>query len=40
MATLASIIDGVVTRAISTNEPSTAILEAAQRQVYAQDIRF
>jgi multiple sugar transport system substrate-binding protein len=40
MASFAAIIDEVITRALSTNEPSAAILESAQREIESKGIRF
>lgn len=40
MAAFASIIDTVITRALGTAEPTTAILEAAQLQVGQAQLRF
>jgi multiple sugar transport system substrate-binding protein len=40
MACFASIIDQVITRALTTSEPSAAILEAAQREIDNKGIRF
>ena len=40
MASFAAIIDEVITRALTTDEPSAAILEAAQRETDAKGIRF
>jgi len=40
MASFAAIINNVVTRATTTNEPSAAILEAAQHQIRLQKIQF
>jgi multiple sugar transport system substrate-binding protein len=39
-AAFALIIDDVITRAITTSEPSTAILESAQREIDDKGIRF
>lgn len=40
MASFAAIIDEVITRALTTDEPSAAILESAQREIDAKGIRF
>jgi multiple sugar transport system substrate-binding protein len=40
MAAFAAIIDEVITRALTTDEPSAAILESAQREIDAKGIRF
>lgn len=40
MAAFAAIIDDVITRALTTDEASAAILETAQGHVHSQDIRF
>ncbi len=40
MAAFAAIIDGVVSRALTTNEASAAILEEAQREIDSKGIRF
>lgn len=40
MAALASIIDTVMTRALTTAEPTTVILEEAQREIETKGIRF
>jgi multiple sugar transport system substrate-binding protein len=40
MAAFAAIIDNVVTRALTTNDTTTAILESAQQQINCQGIRF
>ena len=40
MAAFASIVDGVVTRALGTDEATEAILEAAQQQVERLQLRF
>jgi multiple sugar transport system substrate-binding protein len=40
MASFAAIIDEVITRALTTTEPSAAILESAQREIDAKGIRF
>ncbi len=40
MASFAAIIDNVITRALTTNEPSAAILESAQREIDNKGIRF
>ena len=39
MASFAAIIDDVITRALTTNEPSAAILESAQREIDSKGIR-
>ena len=40
MASFAAIIDDVITRALTTNEPSAAILESAQLKIDSKGIRF
>ena len=40
MAAFAAIIDGVISRALSTSEPSAAILESAQREIDSKGIFF
>lgn len=40
MASFAAIIDDVITRALTTSEPSAAILESAQREIDSKGIRF
>ena len=40
MATFAAIIDDVITRALTTSEPSAAILESAQREIDNKGILF
>jgi multiple sugar transport system substrate-binding protein len=40
MASFAAIIDDVITRALTTNEPSEAILESAQREIDTKGIRL
>ena len=40
MAAFAAIIDNLVTRALTTNEPSAAILNSAQREIDNKGIRF
>jgi multiple sugar transport system substrate-binding protein len=40
MAAFAAVIDNVISRALSTNEPSAAILESAQREIDNKGIRF
>lgn len=40
MASFAAIIDEVITRALTTNEPSAAILESAQREIDSKGILF
>jgi hypothetical protein len=40
MAAFAAIIDGVVTRALSTRDASLVILEAAQRAIEIKGIEF
>jgi multiple sugar transport system substrate-binding protein len=40
MASFAAIIDEVTTRALTTDEPSAAILESAQREIDSKGIRF
>jgi multiple sugar transport system substrate-binding protein len=40
MAAFASVIDNLITRALTTTEPSAAILESAQRDIDAKGIRF
>ncbi len=40
MASFAAIIDKVITRALTTAEPSAAILESAQREIESQGIHF
>ena len=40
MASFATIIDDVITRALTTNQPSAAILELAQREIDQKGIRF
>jgi multiple sugar transport system substrate-binding protein len=40
MAAFAAIIDGVVTRALTTGEPTASILESAQREIETRGMRF
>ena len=40
MASFAAIIDEVITRALTTDEPSAAILDSAQREIDSKGIRF
>ena len=40
MASFAAIIDNVITRALTTSDPSAAILESAQREIDTQGITF
>jgi multiple sugar transport system substrate-binding protein len=40
MASFAAIIDNVISRALSTDEPSEAILDLAQREIDSKGIRF
>ena len=40
MASFAAIIDNLITRALTTGEPSAAILNAAQREIDAKGICF
>jgi len=40
MAALAAIIDRAVTRALTSNDATAAILESAQHQIKSQEIRF
>ncbi len=40
MASFAAIIDDVITKALTTDEPSTAILESAQREIDSKGILF
>jgi len=40
MASFATIIDNIVTRALTTSEPSAAILESAQREIDSKGILF
>jgi len=40
MASFAAIIDEVITRALTTDQPSAAILESAQREIDSKGIRF
>lgn len=40
MAAFAAIIDQVITRALTTSEPSAVILESAQREIDSKGIRF
>jgi multiple sugar transport system substrate-binding protein len=40
MASFAAIIDNVITRALTTSEPSAAILESAQREIDSKGILF
>ena len=40
IAAFAKVIDDVITRALTTSEPSAAILESAQRQIDDKGIRF
>jgi multiple sugar transport system substrate-binding protein len=40
MASFAAIIDDVITRALTTDEPSAAILESAQREIESKGILF
>jgi multiple sugar transport system substrate-binding protein len=40
MASFAAIVDDVITRALTTDEPSAAILESAQREIDSKGIRF
>ena len=40
MASFAAIIDSIITRALTTREPSAAILESAQREIDSKGIRF
>jgi len=40
MAAFASIMDGVVTRALTTDEPNAAILDEAQREIESKGLRF
>jgi hypothetical protein len=40
MASFAAIIDDVITRALTTSEPSAAILESAQLKIDNKGIRF
>ena len=40
MAAFASVIDGVITRALTTNDASTVILEEAQHDIDSKDFRF
>jgi hypothetical protein len=40
LAEFAAIIDGVITRALKSDQPSVSILEEAQHQVEPKGIRF
>jgi multiple sugar transport system substrate-binding protein len=40
VASFAAIVDGLITRALTTGEPSAAILESAQREIDSKGIRF
>jgi multiple sugar transport system substrate-binding protein len=40
MASFAAIIDELITRALTTSEPSAAILESAQREIDTKGLRF
>jgi hypothetical protein len=40
MASFAAVIDNVITRGLTTSEPSAAILEAAQREIESKGILF
>ncbi len=40
MAAFASVIDSVITRALTTNDASTVILEEAQHEIDSKDLRF
>jgi hypothetical protein len=40
MAAFAAVIDAVVTRALDTNDATLAILQAAQREIDNQGMRF
>ena len=40
MASFAAIIDSLITRALTTSDPSAAILESAQREIDSKGIRF
>jgi hypothetical protein len=40
MAAFAAIIDEVITRALTTDEPSSAILQSAQREIDSKGIQF
>ena len=40
MASFAAIVDEVITRALTTDEPSATILESAQREIDTKGIRF
>jgi hypothetical protein len=40
MAAFAAIIDGVATRALTTDEVTAAILESAQHEIESKGLRF
>ena len=40
MATFAAIIDGVVTRALTTNDPTADILRSAQNKIELKGLKF
>ena len=40
MASFATVIDGMITRALTTDEPSAVILESVQREIDTKGIRF
>jgi multiple sugar transport system substrate-binding protein len=40
MAAFAAVIDNVISRALTTDEPSAAILESAQREIDSKGIQF
>jgi len=40
MAAFASIIDGIATRALTTDEPTPAILESAQHEIESKGLKF